>query len=210
MAELPSDTDVTVGGVGARAALGAAGGEAVWGGSGVGAGAGTGGESEVEAGVADDSGIGAIELEHGQGGQGVHEKAYGPLWLVEAERAMGMPDGVTAFTVDGDAVGDKDRWRLVGNSYCVPVVEHLVMCALEAQGLITRNDVRQTGVIFTVNQDGPLDWRAEVEKRKQELREQAGLEQPARKVARRGTSDTTAGGTAGGINTATKVGRGDG
>ena len=93
----------------------------------------------------------------GKVARGVHEEAYGPLWLVEAERAMGMPDGVTAFTVDGDAVEDKDRWRLVGNSYCVPVVEHLVMCALEAKGLITRNDVRQTGVIFTVNQDGPLD-----------------------------------------------------
>ena len=39
---------------------------------------------------------------------------------------------------------DKDRWRLVGNSYCVLVVEHLVMavCALEAKGLITRNDMQ--------------------------------------------------------------------
>ena len=146
----------------------------------------------------------------GKVAKGVHEEEYGPLWLVEAERAMGMPDGVTAFTVDGDAVGDKDRWRLVGNSYCVPVVEHLVMCALEAQGLITRNDVRQTGVIFTVNQDGPLDWRAAVEKRKQELREQAGLEQPALKVARTAACSTTASGAGSRGHEATTVGRGDG
>ena len=66
VAELPSDTDVTVGGVGARSALGAAGGEAVWGGSGVGAGARTWVEPEMEVGIADNSGIRAVELEHGQ------------------------------------------------------------------------------------------------------------------------------------------------
>ena len=34
-----------------------------------------------------------------------------------------------------------------------------------------------------MNQDGPSDWQAGVEKRKQELQEQAGLEQLELKVA---------------------------
>ena len=52
---------------------------------------------------------------------------------------------------------------MVGNSFTLPVAEHLAMKGLLESGFITRNDVRQTGVIFAVNQDGPKrSWRAMV------------------------------------------------
>ena len=97
--------------------------------------------------------MGEVVLDHGR---------LGPLTVEEAERAMGMRTGVTMTTWDGTRVPEQQRWSLVGNSFCVPVVVHLLMSALLVKGFITRNDVRLQGAIsFTICKDGP--WQEAVQ-----------------------------------------------
>ena len=85
----------------------------------------------------------------------------GPLQPEEFEGAMGVPVGWTQYDVLGEEVHVMSRYHMVGNGFAIPIIQHLQMCALESLGIITRNDVRQDGVIFTVNQDGPAEqWDA--------------------------------------------------
>ena len=46
----------------------------------------------------------------------------GPLLTVEMERAMGMPDGYTAM----DGIGERKRHHMIGNSFHVGVIEHVI------------------------------------------------------------------------------------
>ena len=80
----------------------------------------------------------------------------GPLSPEEFERAMGMRSGVSRLSQStGEAVAIKGRCRMAGNSWAVPVVKHVLMPAMMEAGFIVRDDVRQIGVKFTMNQDGP-------------------------------------------------------
>jgi len=42
---------------------------------------------------------------------------------IEAERLMGFPDGWTQFGEHGEEIADSPRYRMLGNSVVVPVVE---------------------------------------------------------------------------------------
>ena len=85
----------------------------------------------------------------------------GPLRADEAERAMGMPTGATARGVDEKLVGERERFNMIGNSFAVPVMKHLLVSALKSLGMVTRNDVRQPGSPYTINYDGPVGWMVE-------------------------------------------------
>jgi hypothetical protein len=88
-------------------------------------------------------------------------KERGPLTLEEAERAMGLPAGASATDVEGQQVENKPRWKMVGNSFAVPVMTHLLVSCLRSLGIVTRNDVRQPGSPYTINYDGPR-WPVEL------------------------------------------------
>ena len=79
----------------------------------------------------------------------------GPMRITEAEAAMGLKRDVTAVVAGGEAVPVEERWRGVGNAIQLGVLKHVVVSLLLTRGYITRDDVRQKGQIWTVNQDGP-------------------------------------------------------
>ena len=80
----------------------------------------------------------------------------GPLTPVEFERALGFPDGAARVTAAGRELPEWARYKVLGNSFAVPVMMHLQVSALQAKGIITRDDARQDGQTWVVNQDGPV------------------------------------------------------
>ena len=79
----------------------------------------------------------------------------GPMRITEAETAMGFKKGATEVTAEGEVVPEEERWRAVGNAINLGVLKHVGVSLLVCLGYITRDDVRQKGQIWTVNQDGP-------------------------------------------------------
>ena len=52
----------------------------------------------------------------------------------------------------------RERYRLIGNAFHAGVMRHLLCCYISSvamKGVVLRDDVRQSGVPFTMNQDGP-------------------------------------------------------
>ena len=76
--------------------------------------------------------------------------------ITEAETAMGLRKNITAVVDGGEEVPETERWRGVGNAIQLGVLKHVVVSLLVTRGYITRDDVRQKGQIWTVNQDGPM------------------------------------------------------
>lgn len=58
------------------------------------------------------------------------------LTPTECERLQGMPDGWTEFTADGSLISDTQRFKMLGNSVAVPVLEWIAtrMAAVAEQG----------------------------------------------------------------------------
>ena len=80
----------------------------------------------------------------------------GPMRITEAEVAMGLPRGITEEVDGGEATPHEERWRGVGNAIQLGILKHVAVSMLVCKGYITRDDVRQKGQIWTVNQDGPM------------------------------------------------------
>ena len=52
----------------------------------------------------------------------------------------------------------RERYRLIGNAFHAGVMRYLLCCYISSvamKGVVLRDDVRQSGVPFTMNQDGP-------------------------------------------------------
>ena len=82
------------------------------------------------------------------------------MLITEAEVAMGWRRNATQY-VDGDVeVPEHERWRAVGNAIQLGVMAHIWVSVLVTQGYITRDDVRQKGQTWTVDQDGPKRLKA--------------------------------------------------
>ena len=59
---------------------------------------------------------------------------------------------------DVEGISMRARYRLIGNAFHAGVMRHLLLCYVSSvamKGVILRDDVRQSGVPFTMNQDGP-------------------------------------------------------
>ena len=93
--------------------------------------------------------------------------------ITEVESAMGWWKDATKW-VDGDVpVPEEERWRAVGNGIQLGVMAHIWVSALVTQGYITRDDVRQKGQIWTVNQDGPTSVQDAVAELRKALKTKA-------------------------------------
>ena len=78
----------------------------------------------------------------------------GPLKIGEMEKAMGYDVGYTY----AEGISMRERYRLIGNAFHAGVMRHLLCCYISSvamKGVVLRDDVRQSGVPFTMNQDGP-------------------------------------------------------
>ena len=52
----------------------------------------------------------------------------------------------------------RERYRLIGNAFHAGAMRHLLCCYISSvamKGVVLRDDVRQSGVPFIMNQDGP-------------------------------------------------------
>ena len=57
-----------------------------------------------------------------------------------------------------EGISMRERYRLIGNAFHAGVMRHLLCCYISSvamKGVVLRDDVRQLGVPFTMNQDGP-------------------------------------------------------
>ena len=52
---------------------------------------------------------------------------------VECERLMGLPDSYTAIIYKGKPAADGPRYKALGNSMAVPVVEYILRRIMEVQ-----------------------------------------------------------------------------